>query len=178
MSLYRHVLSKTDLIEAVADRILEDLDVPAGQDTDWQGRVVGYFLRWRELAIAHPALADMLAARPHTTQRFYEHLETCITILKAAGFSDHDAVRTFYSLFAYVFGFVLWELPRAHDQSLEAYQADERDDIDDLPTREFPVLTELRDLLATNASPEQFNYGLERFMKCLSPQTDQKGAQQ
>lgn len=170
MSLYRHVRDKADLVEAVADRIFEDLEVPSGGAGDWRGRVVGYLLGWRRLAIAHPALADILAARPLGTRRLYEHLETCMAVLREAGFGDRDAVRTFFALFSYVFGFVLWELPRAYGAVLDTYATDQRDDIDELPADRFPELSRVRDLLSTNASEEQFVFGLERLVDCLEPE--------
>jgi AcrR family transcriptional regulator len=169
MSLYRHVRNKADLVEAVAERIFEDLDIPPGPEEDWEERVVGYLLRWRRLAIAHPALAAILASRPLGVRRFYEHLETIMTIMKRAGFSDHDAVRTFYSLFTYVFGFVLWELPRARDRAPGEYMAATRHDIDELPTDRFPALTATRHLLATDSTQEQFQYGLERLVDSCRP---------
>jgi AcrR family transcriptional regulator len=169
MSLYRHVQSKADLVEAVTERMFEDLEVPAGEPGDWEGRVVGYLRRWRQLALTHPALADILSSRPTGTRRFYEHLETNIAILEEAGFSDRDAVRAFYSLFAYVFGFVLWELPRAQALSPEIYMEESRENIEDLPIEEFPTISDLPDLLATNATPEQFEYGLERLIESLEP---------
>jgi AcrR family transcriptional regulator len=169
MSLYRHVRDKADLVEGVAERIFEDLEVPDGLKGDWRGRVVGYLLRWRALALEHPALVDILTNRPVGTRRVYSHLEEIISILREAGFSDYDALRSFYTLFAYVFGFVLWELPRTQAQSPESYMRERREDIDELPAGQFPAVSDLRDLFATNATQEQFDYGLARLVESLDP---------
>src|ERR1051325_242988 len=42
MSLYRHVGDKSDLIDAVAERVMGQIGVPDGAADDWEGRVVGY----------------------------------------------------------------------------------------------------------------------------------------
>ncbi len=55
---------------------------------------------------------------------------------RAAGFSDIDAVRAFHTLFTYVFGFVIWELPRVHQQPPASYIAAWNNALDELiPTR-------------------------------------------
>ena len=42
MSLYRHVESKDDLLDGVAEHVLGGVEVPTGAPDDWEGRVVGY----------------------------------------------------------------------------------------------------------------------------------------
>src|SRR4249920_3825848 len=63
MSLYRHVQDKDDLIEAVAEHVMGDIQVPGGAPDDWQRRVVGYLRLLRDAAIAHPALSRIFADR-------------------------------------------------------------------------------------------------------------------
>ena len=36
MSLYRYVDSKEALLEAIADRVFEELELPAGDSADWR----------------------------------------------------------------------------------------------------------------------------------------------
>ncbi len=169
MSLYRHVDDKNDLINAVAERVLADVRVPDGEDDDWKGRVVGYLRALREAALAHPALARILAERGLTVGTVFEQLEQAHSILRRAGFSDTDAVRTFYALFVYVFGFVLWELPRVHQQPATSYVNSWNAAIDQLDVNSYPTMHALREQLTTAASTEQFEYGLERLVRSLRP---------
>src|SRR5829696_3952930 len=90
MSLYRHVEDKNDLVNAVAERVLGDVKVPDGKPNDWKGRVVGYLRALREAAIAHPALARILAEHGLTVGPVFEQLELAHGILRRAGFSDRD----------------------------------------------------------------------------------------
>jgi len=171
MSVYRHVEDKDDLINAVAERVLGDVRVPGGRDDDWEGRVVGYLRALRAAALAHPALARILAERGLTVGAVFEQLEQAHSILRRAGFSDTDAVRTFYTLFVYVFGFVLWELPRVHQQPATSYIDSWNAAIDQLDINSYPTVHALREALTTAASTEQFEYGLGRLIASLRPQS-------
>jgi AcrR family transcriptional regulator len=168
-SLYRHVDDKDDLINAVAERVLGDVQVPDGKDDDWEGRVVGYLRALRDAALAHPALAHILAERGLTVAPIFDQLEQAHSILRRAGFSDMDAVRIFYSLFVYVFGFVIWELPRVHQQPASVYTDAWNNAIDQLDANSYPTMHALRAELTTAASTEQFEFGLDRLVRSLRP---------
>lgn len=169
MSLYRHVADKDDLINAVAERVLSGVAVPDGDPDDWQGRVVGYLRALREAALAHPGLARILAERGLTVGPVFGQLEAVHGVLRAAGFPDLDAVRAFYTLLTYVFGFIVWELPRVHQQPAAAYTAAWNDALDRLDPATYPNLLALRRHLPTTASPEQFEYGLAHLVRSLCP---------
>jgi AcrR family transcriptional regulator len=169
MSLYRHVADKDDLVDAVAARVLSGVAVPDGDADDWKGRVVGYLRALRAATLAHPALSRILAEQGLTVGPVFEQLEGVHAVLQAAGFSDAGAVRTFYALLTYVFGFVVWELPRVHLQPAAAYTAAWNGALDRLDPADYPTLHALRDQLITTASSEQFEYGLERLLRGLKP---------
>jgi AcrR family transcriptional regulator len=169
MSLYRHVEDKNDLINAVAEHVIGDVQVPDGEDDDWEGRVVGYLRALRDEALAHPALARILAERGLTVGPVFTQLEQAHAILRRAGFSELDAVRAFYALFTYVFGFVIWELPRVHEQPEAAYVESWNTEIDRLDVEAYPTLHALREELTTAASDEQFEYGLARLVEAVRP---------
>ena len=169
MSLYRHVDDKNDLINAVAERVLGDVQVPDGRHDDWEGRVVGYLRDLRDAALAHPALARILAERGLTVGPVFEQLEEAHSILRRAGFSNEIAVRTFYTLFTYVFGFVIWELPRVHEQPAASYVDSWTTAIDELDVNAYPTMHALRNELTTAASSEQFEFGLDRLVESLRP---------
>ena len=99
----------------------------------------------------------------------FDQLEQTHGVLRAAGFSDIDAVRAFYTLFTYVFGFVIWELPRVHQQPPAFYTAAWNDALDRLDPNTYPNLHALREQLTTSASPDQFEYGLRHLIESLRP---------
>jgi TetR/AcrR family tetracycline transcriptional repressor len=170
MSLYRHIDGKDDLVNAVAAHLLRGVAVPSGAPDDWEGRVVGYLRAFRTQALRHPALARILAERGLTVAPVLEQLEAVHGILRTAGFPDLDAVRAYYSLLVYVFGSLLWELPRVHQQPPAAYAAAWHRALDGADPDAFPNLMALRDTLPTSASDDQFEYGLQRLVDALRPQ--------
>jgi AcrR family transcriptional regulator len=167
MSLYRHIEGKDDLLDAVAAHVVSGVAVPAGAPDDWEGRVVGYLRSLRDQALRHPALARILADRGLTAGPVLEQLETVHGVLRTAGFPDLDAVRAFYSLLTYVFGSLMWELPRVHLQPPDAYAAAWNQALDGLDPAASPNLVALRDGLVTSASADQFEYGLEHLVSSL-----------
>ena len=171
MSLYRHIEDKDDLLDAVAAYLISDVEVPDGEPDDWEMRVVGYLRSLRDEAIRHPALARLLADRGLTSGPVFDQLETAHSVLRAAGFSDRDAVRAFYSLLTYVFGSLMWELPRVHIQPAAHYVAAWDHSLGQLDPTSYPNLVELRDHLVTSASTDQFEYGLELLVSSLRVQS-------
>lgn len=167
MSLYRHIDDKEDLLDAVAQQLISGLQIPDGAPDDWERRVVGYLRSLRAQALRHPALGRLLSERGLTVGPVFDQLETLHAILRTAGFSDLDSVRTFYSLLTYVFGSVIWELPRVHDQPAATYAAAWNTALDQLDESAYPTLLALRDPLTTSASPDQFEYGLDLLMTAL-----------
>ena len=170
MSLYRHVADKEDLINGMAEQVMRAIDVPGGDPQDWEGRVVGYLRAFRDEALTHPALARILAERGLTVAPVFDRLEELHGILRAAGFSDRDAVRSYYSLLTYVLGFVIWELPRVQLQPAAEYEAAWNRSIDGLDPDAYPTLHALRAELATAASADQFEYGLNHLVQSLHPE--------
>jgi AcrR family transcriptional regulator len=171
MSLYRHIQDKDDLVNAVAAHVLSGVNVPDGNPDDWEDRVVGYLRSLRAQALTHPALSSILAERGLAVGPVFDQLETVHGILRAAGFTDLHAVRTFYTLFTYVFGFVIWELPRVHQQPPAAYAAAWNNALDHLDPDAYPNLHALREPLTTSASENQFEYGLNHLIDSLRPPT-------
>jgi AcrR family transcriptional regulator len=167
MSLYRHVADKDDLLDAMAASIVAGVTVPPGPPDDWEARVVGYLRSLRTAALRHPALARILADRGLTVTPVLDQLEENFAVLRSAGFSDADAVRAFYSLLTYVFGFLVWELPRVHLQPRASYEAAWDGALDGLDAGSHPNLNALRDVLRTSASADQFEYGLARLVDSL-----------
>lgn len=167
MSLYRHIADKDDLLDGMASHVFGALTVPPGAPDDWEGRVVGYLRALRAEALRHPALARILADRGLTVRPVLDQLEEAHGILRVAGFSDVGAVRAFYSLLTYIFGFVVWELPRVGLQPRSVYEAAWTDVLDELDPESYPNLTALRAELVTSASVDQFEYGLARLVESL-----------
>jgi TetR/AcrR family tetracycline transcriptional repressor len=94
MATYRHVRNKSHLLDLMADRLLERVDLAAGEPTAWTGRLRRLLGSYQAVAAEHPA-APLLLARPFSSPTALRISETLLEILHAAGFETAQAVRLF-----------------------------------------------------------------------------------
>lgn len=164
MTLYGYVENKEDLLDKVAARLFENLQIP--EHSDWQEGMITFFSDFREAAIAHPTLAGLLATGRVTIPAVFDILESFFQKTREDGLPIEEAVRVFYACLTYTIGFVLWEIPRAHLQPETSY-GDQWDElISRLDPAEYPILTDPALATAkTVASTTQFNWGLVRIIQ-------------
>lgn len=162
MSLYGHVESKDDLLDAVVQRVLESLPTPWGDD--WRSRLCSHFHDLRAALTQHPGVGMVLASKNVAVPAVFDLLERTLADLAASGLSDEESAHLYYDLLAYTLGFVAWELPRTHAVSPTEYAARWRTAVGQLDEREYPTIHRLLDALTTVASDTQFDGGLDRII--------------
>lgn len=91
-------------------------------------------------------------------------MEVLLEVLARAGFPD--PAKTFFALFTYVFGFVLWKLPRSQDNDGE-YRPPRSPSFEQSPD-ETETNNRSRQLIGASAGPGQFSYGLEALIRGLA----------
>ena len=164
MTLYGYVQNKEDLLDRIAERIFQELDVSSRGN--WRQGLFEFFSSFREAALAHPTLARLLATGRITIPAVFDILEASFQQMIDDGIPIEDAVRTFYAALTYTIGFVLWEIPRARIQAEAAYADQWAGLISQLDPRQFPVLTgTAKEVVPTVVSAEQFNWGLDRILE-------------
>lgn len=167
MTLYGYVDNKEDLLDKIATRLFEDLEVSSHKG--WQQGMVDFFSDFREAAIAHPTLARLLASGRITIPAVFDILEGFFGEMTDDGVSIDEAIRLFYAALTYTIGFVLWEIPRVHLQPTGAYAEQWTGLISQLGAETYPILTGPATQTATTvADIAQFNWGLRRLLDCQS----------
>ena len=154
MRLYRFAASKDELLDAVVELVLSELEVSSPMAGDWEDVLRRTAHRFRGIALAHPKVVPLLVTRPLATPLALRpigtlrHLEALLDLLVGAGFTARDALHAYRLYMGFLQGHVLNELQeRVHDP-------DETDDLlrlglHHLPAREFPRLRSLATELAT-----------------------------
>ncbi|MEE6138100.1 TetR/AcrR family transcriptional regulator C-terminal domain-containing protein [Mycobacterium sp. 050128] len=160
MTLYGHVTNKADLIDAMAERVLADLDTVEGRPDEWDRALAEHMRRLRQVVLRHPSLGAVLAARGLATPSVLRDLEAGLGLLRSAGFDPRVAVHIYYGLLTYTLGFLAWEIPRVHRQPEATYREQWQSALAGLPAAEYPALHELADELPDAASENQFEAGL------------------
>lgn len=92
MALYHHVGNKDELLDLMADRLLDALDPSAWEASTWQDALRGMGTRFLRVTAEHPA-APFLLSRPFDSTRARRVSETLLATLDRAGFTQKDAVR-------------------------------------------------------------------------------------
>src|SRR5690606_20108191 len=112
MALYNHVSGKSDLIAAVVDTVLGDLDLPA-PDAPWKQRLRGVFLGLRRQYLRHPNALPLVVASTTVSPAQLLPMETALQALADAGLPPDRARAAWTALIGLTNGHVAYQL-RGH----------------------------------------------------------------
>lgn len=110
-SLYTHVRSKDDLIDAILDQVLDAVPLPPHQ-RDWRRSLIDGFLAYRRALVQHPAVVHLITERARTSAAQIRLVERSIELLESAGLAIDQAVETHVTLVAFTLGFIAQEVSR------------------------------------------------------------------
>ena len=108
MALYRYVAGKEELLDALADRLYAELELPAGND-DWWEELARLGRSTRRLLLAHPWAAPLFA-RPLAGPHARALDQAMQNGFRRAGFSAAEARELHDQLSNMVFALVAPEL--------------------------------------------------------------------
>jgi AcrR family transcriptional regulator len=178
MSLYKHVASKEDILDGIADLVMGDFEVPA-RDVDWRTAIRQGATSARRVLLRHPWASSLIESRLSAGPSRLRYLDAVIGVLAAAGFTMPLAMRAIMALDSYTYGFVLQELawPFDAERAPEAAETFARG----LRPGEYPNLLAMAEMAAAAPSglPVDFEFGLgllldglERLRDTASPPPD------
>jgi hypothetical protein len=162
MTLYGYVENKSELLDRITEEIFRGLEVP--EHEDWHRALTEFFADFREAALAHPTLAQLLATGRVTIPAVFDILESLFEKANDQGIAVDDAARTFYAALSYTIGFVIWEVPRTRLQTDSQYASQWTDLVSGLDPTRYALVGEAQVTLSTVASTEQFQWGLTRLV--------------
>ncbi|HEY1105440.1 MAG TPA: TetR family transcriptional regulator, partial [Agromyces sp.] len=109
MSLYTHVASRDDLVDAIVEQLIERLDLHDEPGEPWQQAVRRTLGTYRDLAVALPHAFELLALAPYDTTPVAPHLVGVLAGLERAGLAPDQARQVLGIVDAYASGFlVVW----------------------------------------------------------------------
>ena len=115
MSLYKHVANKDDILDGIADVVMSDFEVPAG-DADWKSSIRRSAISAHQVLLRHPWASSVIESRRSAGPARLRYLDAVIGTLSAAGFTMQMAIRAIMALDSYTYGFVLQELAWPFDE--------------------------------------------------------------
>lgn len=100
MALYNHVSSKRDLLRAIADHVMGEVDFDGAQD-DWREQVKYCFRAFRAVCLRHPGIARLLEVADVAPAAVFTPMEVTLRALGQLGLDSRDALRTYFTLVSF-----------------------------------------------------------------------------
>ena len=160
MTLYSYVDCKKDLLEAIVQRGLQDLQFPRPLPADAAGVLSTWGRALRTTLLRHPALPAIFIDQPVIGPGILRGVEALLGALARADYPAAAGVHAIYAVLIYTVGFVGWEIPRTRNQPEETYAKTWRQVALGLRSMDFPLSTTVLDELSAVAGEEQFELGL------------------
>lgn len=163
MSLYTYFPDRDAVLEAVAQLVLAEIEVPP-EDLDWREAVRRIMRSVRATGLRHPHATPLIARFPPRTLDALAFVEAGFRALRRAGFDDRSTARCYRALAVYSLGsfdverndyFAVHPGGRVSDGSLESPTLD----------RHLPLLAEIGPALAGQDDAAEFEYGLDLLLE-------------
>jgi AcrR family transcriptional regulator len=180
MSLYNHVANKGDLVDAIVDRVIDEIELPESADDEWEAAIRTCAVSAHEAFVRHPWACSpaMSPARSITAPAArIRYVEWLLGRLRRGGFSAALTFHAYHALDSHILGFTMWELGHAvpSEESakdlMEAFFREFRGD-------EFPYLLEHaaqhRDGPG-DEGPNEFEFGLNLILDSLKRAHEEGG---
>jgi len=167
-AVYRHFRDKSDLLPAVADRLLAEVADAFQPCGDWRQDVRTMALEAREVYVAHPQLARLLAESPAPLPNNERLMEVSLGALRSSGLSDAEAANAMELLENYIAGVssLSAEMGTAEDEAWRRQLAA-------LPPDRFPNTTAVAKHLY-RGDRENFEFGLDLILDALQTRADRR----
>lgn len=112
-ALYRYVGGRDQVLELLGQHAMATLELPAQNHTHWAEWMLGYAGALRAALLRFPGRISHVHPGAPDTPTSLDHVETVLSVLTRAGFSDGEAMATFFVVVDMAFGFVHRELETA-----------------------------------------------------------------
>lgn len=118
MTLYYHVGSKEEMLDALIDMVTDEFSyAPAG--ADWKAAIRTIALSAYDALSRHRWAANLSLSLRRPSPGRLRYMNAILGILRDAGFSDELVDRGYHAIEGHIMGFTLWEvgmdLPRHED---------------------------------------------------------------
>jgi AcrR family transcriptional regulator len=122
MALYKHVANKDELLDAMVDVVLGEID-PPDPDLDWKRAIRQQILSARQALLRHPWARRVLEVQAAPTPVVLAYLDSTIGTFLAGGLSVDLTHHAMHALGSRIFGFTQELHQDAHIPDPEAFAA-------------------------------------------------------
>ena len=104
MALYKHVANKEELLDAMVDLVVGEIDPPAG-GTDWKTAMRRRVLSARGALLRHPWASRVMESRTSPTPAVLAYMDSMIGMFRAGGFSIDLTHHAMHAMGSRLLGF-------------------------------------------------------------------------
>ena len=177
MSLYRYVPGRENLLDAVVETILAEMEhddeILAAPRDGWQDFLIRLAHGVRRVALAHPKAFPLVASRPveapwlRPPLRSMAWVETFLDGLIGEGFSDDAAAGAYRAFTSFLLGHLLLEVSALGADVGPLDVADDGEPRNDRPLT-YPTVERLRGALSEDHSAIEFEESLESLVNRIA----------
>ncbi len=175
MSLYNHVANKGDLVDAIVDLVVGEIELPATGD-DWDVAIRKCAISAHEAFLRHPWACSLVMSPTSTltvrTPRL-QYMEWLLRALREADFSPEQTYHAYHALDSHIVGFTLWQLGHSAGAKTIAGARDLADFAAafalELRAGGYPYLAEHAEqhIAAAGGGEQEFEFGLDLILDGL-----------
>jgi AcrR family transcriptional regulator len=168
MALYHHLPGKGDVLDAVQERLLEELELPPRGSVPPIERLRAMAAGYRAVAIRHPAAFPLLAARRFNTRRAFAYYETLLEAFADLGLDAEGSARWFRLIGGFISGAGMAEVA-SRERIADATPLA----LEHAPQRigDFPRVRAVAPYLAVKKLDAIFEFGLDVLFKALAEES-------
>ena len=151
MSLYNHVANKDDILDGIADRVAEQIDVPV-PGGDWKATVRQTAISSHEAFVRHRWACGLMMRRPRVSHVRMRWMEALLQTLREAGFSADLTHHAYHALDSHITGFTLWQVSMPFETKEELVDM-AKGFLQEIPADAYPYVIEHAEQHLAPASP-------------------------
>jgi AcrR family transcriptional regulator len=164
MSLYNHVADKSDVLDAMADHILDSVQIPDVDSMEWPDAVLALSHAFRAAAMRYPHCTPLVVVRRLNAPSVLPIVDVVLNTLGRAGLTAEAAVHVLRALISFLVGSLLREAGTAAYGSTATVVATPEADL--LAAGLSSVAASAGELAFCDHEAE-FHFGLELFISSI-----------
>ena len=168
MALYWHFRSKDELLEGVAARIFEEIDLSVDASATWPEQMRALLGSMLGVLRAYPSAAILLSTRTVSSERGLLATEVALDILRRGGFSPTEATQVARHALSTITNLAGGEpgvVAREEPEELVDARRRARRYMESLPPERYPRLVEAATPLSEGVDPDAYYaFGLDLLL--------------
>ncbi len=107
MSLYYHVANKDEILNAIGDMVVREIEPPTTGE-DWRAAIRRSAMSAHEVLLRHRWAAGLLLSSSGASEARLRYMDSILGALRSAGFSAEMTDHAYHALESHIMGFTLW----------------------------------------------------------------------